>query len=183
MKRSRVRASLTTGATWSGGFDQHADFAVAEDAGLLGLDDENALQDAAVDERDAEEGVVFLFAGVLEVFEAGMAGWRHSTATGRTCSATRPARPSCSGMRRVPMQPRVEAEGGGEDEIGAIGLKQIGGADVGVKAGGDERDHVHQGVGGLAALFGKAGDFFEGQNQVGVHRFEEKCSSIPPPRF
>ncbi len=53
-----------------GGLDEHADLGFAKDAGLFGLDDEDALQDSAIDEGHAEEGVVGLFAGLLEVFEA-----------------------------------------------------------------------------------------------------------------
>ena len=41
-----------------GRFGQHADLVVAKDARLLGLHDQHALQDAAIDERHAEEGVV-----------------------------------------------------------------------------------------------------------------------------
>ena len=74
MKRSRVRASLTTGATWVGGFCEAGDFVFPEEAGFFGLHDEDALENTAVDEGYAEEGVVDLFAGFFEVLEAGMVG-------------------------------------------------------------------------------------------------------------
>ena len=150
-----------------GGFGQHADFIFAKDARFLGLDDENALQDSAIDEGNAEKGVVLLFAGFLEVFEAGMIAWRHATATGITCSATRPARPSLSGMRSVPMHARVQAEGRGKHEIGAIWLKEIGRAHVGAEARGNKGDDIHQGVGGLAAFLGEVGDLFQSQYTAG----------------
>ena len=54
------------------GFAQHADFMLSKDPRLLCLNDQNALQNAAVDERDAEEGVIYLFARFLEVFKAGV---------------------------------------------------------------------------------------------------------------
>jgi hypothetical protein len=38
------------------------------------LHDENALEDAAVDERNTQEGMICLFAGLFEVFEARVIG-------------------------------------------------------------------------------------------------------------
>ena len=85
-----------------GRLGQHADLSFAKDAGFFGLNDENALQNSAIDQRHAEEGLVVVFAGFLEVLEARMiAGILDGY--GSTCSATRPARPSLSGMRSVPM--------------------------------------------------------------------------------
>ncbi len=60
------------GSDLVGCFDEHTDLGFAEGARLFGLDDKNALEDAAIDERDAKEGVVSLFAGLLEVFVTGM---------------------------------------------------------------------------------------------------------------
>ena len=60
------------GRDLAGGFSQHADFVLAKDARLFGLDDQHALQHAAIDEGHAEEGVIFLFAGFFEVFVARM---------------------------------------------------------------------------------------------------------------
>ena len=57
---------------------------------------------------------------------------------------------------------RVQAERGGQHQVGAIGLQQIGGADIGPEARGDQGDHVHQGVGRLAALLGEVRDLFHG---------------------
>ena len=65
----------------------------------------------------------------------------------------------------------VEAEGRGEDEVRAIGLEQVGGADVGFEARRDEGDDVHESVGGFAALLGEVGDFFERQDVTGVKFF------------
>ena len=62
----------------------------------------------------------------------------------------------------------MEAEGRGKDQVGSIGLEQIGRADVGFEACRDERDDVHEGVGGLAALFGEVGDLFQSQHVVRI---------------
>ena len=138
-----------------GGIGEHADFVVAEDAGFLGLHHENALQDAAIDEGHAEEGVVLLFAGVLEVFVAGVAaGVVDGDGTdllgdqaGESLVERHAKRADAAG---------VEAERCGQNEVGAIGLKQIGGADVGAETRGDQRDHVHQRVGGFASILREA---------------------------
>ena len=45
-----------------GRLDEHADFVLAKDARFPGLNHEHALQKSAIDERDAEKRVVFLFA-------------------------------------------------------------------------------------------------------------------------
>ena len=46
---------------------------------------------------------------------------------------------------------RMQAERRGEHEVRPVGLQQIGRADVGPEARGDQSDHVHQRVGGLAS--------------------------------
>ena len=85
------------GRDLGGSLDQHLHFIFAEDPGLDGLHHQNTLQDAAVDERHAKKGVVGVFAGFLEVFEAGMVS---AFGDARTCSATRPASPSWIPIRR-----------------------------------------------------------------------------------
>ena len=65
----------------------------------------------------------------------------------------------------------VEAEGRGQHQVRSIRLQQIGGADIGPEARGDQSDHVHEGVGGLATLLGEVGDFFHGQDMTGVSFF------------
>ena len=52
--------------------DEHADLTRREGARLGGLHDEDALQGAALDQRDAEERVVRILSGLGEVFETRM---------------------------------------------------------------------------------------------------------------
>ncbi len=90
-----------------------------------------------------------------------------STATGCTCSATRPARPSCRAIRNVPThcwrRPTVAAR----IEIGSIRLQQIGGTDIRLEALADQGDHVHQRFRWLAALRREISNFFQRQNKTG----------------
>src|SRR5271165_5542133 len=51
-------------------FHQHADLRLAKGARVFGLNNEDPLQNAAVDERHAEKGMVDLFARFLEVLVA-----------------------------------------------------------------------------------------------------------------
>ena len=89
-----------------------------------------------------------------------------STATGRTCSATRPARPSCSPMRRVPMHCGTKTHSRGQHQVGAVRLQQICGTDIGLKALGDQSDNIHQRFGRFAALGGQIADFLQGQDVI-----------------
>jgi hypothetical protein len=139
------------GSDLVGGVDQHANLVLAEDARLPGLHDEHALQDSAVDEGHAEEGVVLLFAGLLEVLEARMLldvvdGDRQHLLGDQAGEAL------VDGHAQRADAARMQAEGGGEDKVAAVGLQQVGGADVGAEAHGDQGDNIHQGVGGLAAF-------------------------------
>ena len=47
---------------------------------------------------------------------------------------------------------RAKPDGRGQHQVGAIRLQQIRRTDVGLKAPGDQGDHVHQGLGRLAAF-------------------------------
>ena len=53
---------------------QHPHVVLGEGARLDRLDDQHALEEPAVDQRDAEKRVVRIFAGLAEVLEARMAG-------------------------------------------------------------------------------------------------------------
>ena len=84
------------------GHRQHPHVVGAEGARLDRLHDEHALQQAAIDDRHAEERAVGILAGLGKVLEARMRVAASATNCGRSCSATRPARPSVSRMRTRP---------------------------------------------------------------------------------
>ncbi len=149
-----------------GGLRQHANLFRVKDARLDGLHHQDALQDAAIDEGNSEKRLIasprplrrkYLKRGCwLDLFDRD----------GPTCSATSPARPSCSARRSVPMHSRRKPERRRQHQVGAVRFQQIGGADVGLEAPGDQRDHVHQRFGGFAAFLGEVADFFQGQNVI-----------------
>ena len=106
-------------------------------------------------------------------------GWRlaSSTATGRTCFGDQAGEALVEGHAQGADAAGMEAERGGEHEVGAIGLEQIGGADVGAETRGDQRDHVHERVGGLAAILREVRDLIQGQEPGSRPSLQEKCSS------
>ena len=67
-------------------------------------------------------------------------------------------------MRNVPMHCGRRPTRRGQHQIGAIRLQQIGRTDVRLKSLGDQRDHVHQRLGGLAAFRREVGDLLQGQD-------------------
>ena len=89
-----------------------------------------------------------------------------STAIGRTCSATSPARPSWIAMRRVPMHSRAQAQSRGQHQVGPVRLQQIRRAHIGLKPPRDQRHHVHQRFRGLAAFPREVADFLQSQNVI-----------------
>ena len=65
----------------------------------------------------------------------------------------------------------MQSERGRQHQVRAVRLQQIGRADIGPEARGDQGDHIHQRVGGLAALLGEFGDLLHRQDMVGVLGF------------
>ena len=167
MKRSRVRASLTDRRDLGGGLGQHPHFIFAKDAGLDGLHHQNALQHAAIDQRNAEERLVSIFAGFLEVLEAGMVfdllhGDRTHLLGDQARQSFVDAHPQSANALRA------KSEGRGQHQVGPVRFQQVGRTDVGLKPLGNQGDDVHQGLGGLAASFGEVADFLQRQDVTGI---------------
>ena len=118
---------------------------------------------AAVDHRHAEKRLIVFLARFAEIFEARMRFhlmhgdrphlFRHQS--GKSFVQTQAQRTDAL---------RPQADGGGQHEIGAVRLQQIGGANVGLEAPRDQRHNVHQSFGRLAAFLGQVADFLHGQN-------------------
>ena len=138
-----------------GGLRQHADLVFAESPRLHGLHHQNALQHAAVDQRHAQKRLVGVFAGFPEILEARMVlDLLHGD---RAAPARPPGRP---GLRAAPGAACRCTRGRsptrrGQHQVGAVRLQQVGRADIGLKPPGDQRHHVHQRLGRLAASLGK----------------------------
>ena len=151
----------------AGRFDQHADLVLAKGARLLGLDDEDALQDATVDQRHTQEGVVVLFAGLLEELEAGMV-LDVGHGDGKQLLGNQAGQAFAERHAQHADGSRMKAEGGGQDQVRPVGLQQVGRADIGFEARGDQRHDIHQRIGGLAALPGQVCDLFQREEMSGV---------------
>ena len=123
-------------------FGQQANFVIAEFSGFFGLHDKNA----AIDERDAQEGVVHLFPGFLEVLEAGVVAGVYD-GDGHYLFCHHAGKAFAERHAQGANASGVQAYGGGQDQVRAIGLQQIGGAHIGREPGGDQGDQVHEGVG------------------------------------
>ena len=152
-----------------GRLGQHLDFVVRESARLDRLHHQNALQNSAIDQRHAEKGLVGLFARFAEILEARMIldlldGHRLHLFGHQ---AREPF------VQRHPQRAdalRAQSDRRGQHQIGAVRLQQVGGANIGLEALGDQRDHVHQRLRRLAALRRKIADFLQRQNIAGVPR-------------
>ena len=75
----------------------------------------------------------------------------------------------------------VKPERGGQHQVRAVRLKQIGRADIGSEARGDQCHDVHQRIGWLASFFCQVGDFIESQNQDWRQSLQVIPTFVPPP--
>ncbi len=150
-------------------FGQHANFIVRKSSGLDRLHHQDALQHAAVDDGDAQEGLVGIFARLAEIFEARMT--RHLPHGHRAHLFGNQA-----GQTLVERQTqradtfRAQAHGGGQHQVRAVRLQQIDGANIGFGARRDQGDDVHERLSRFAAGFGEVPDFFQRQYIVGIAR-------------
>ena len=105
--------------------DQHSNLILAKGPRILGLHDENTLQNSAINQGNAQERVVFLFSRLLEVLEtrvtSGVAdGHRHDLLRHQACQAFVERHTQCANAAWV------EAKGCGQYQIRSIRLEQIG---------------------------------------------------------
>ena len=138
----------------------------AEGAGVDRLDDEDALQQAAIDDRHAEERAIGILARLGKVLEArmrrgigdelrlGALGHQAGEALGQAHADAADALGAQADRRR-------------EHEVRAIGLEQVDRADVGVEPPLDQVDDVVEGLRGVAARRDQPPDFLE-RPQCGI---------------
>ena len=152
-----------------GRLHQHPHFVVAKDARLDGLHHQHALQNASIDQRNAQKRLVGIFARFAEILEARMVlDLLHGDRPHLFGNQTRQPFVQRHAQRADAL--RAKPDSRGQHQIGAVRLQQIGRADVGLKAPGDQRHHVHQRLGGLAALGRQIADLFQSQDVIVVVR-------------
>ncbi len=132
------------------------------------LNNQNSLQNATVDQRNAQEGLILVFARLEEILEAGM-----------LFHLLHGNRPNL--FRYQSRQPFVNSHAQTADTLGskadrcrqhqvrAIRFQQVRGTNIRLTSPRDERDHIHQSLGRFAAVVRQIADLVECEN-VGVVR-------------
>ena len=149
------------------GLAQHADFVLAKHARRDGLHHQHSLQHAAIDQGNAQERLVCVFAGFTEIFEAGMVSYllhSHRSHSFRDQARQTFMQSHAQGANAL----GAKSQGRGQHQVGPVRLQQVCGTDVGLKALGDQSDDIHQRFGRVAALGGQVADFFQGQDVIFV---------------
>ena len=160
MKRSRVRASLTTGATCAAASHSILHFLVRKAAGLYRLHHQHSLQHPAIDQRDSQKRVIAFLPRLAEELETRMLPHLfHGHRAHLLGDHSRQAFVQRHAQRADGLPPQAERRG--QHEIGAIRFQQVGGADIGLEAPGNQRDHIHQRFRGLAAFPGQRAEFVQ----------------------
>jgi hypothetical protein len=121
---------------------------VFEGTRLYGLDDEYALQDAALNQGHAHKGLILIFAGFAEVLES----WMLACVFDRDgkyafCDKARKAFVQCKAQHSDTLF--AQAQRCGKNQMCSIGLQQIRRTNVGLEAAGNQRNDVHQVSAGL----------------------------------
>ena len=170
MNCSSVRASPTTGPSWTAVAASGRHLVAGEAPGLGGLDDEHALDHPLLDQRDAQEGVVGVLAGLAEVLEPRMLG-----------GVLDHDRPELLGheARQALVHPHphpadalgAEADRRRQHQVRPVGLDQVDRADVGLEPLLDQLDDVGQRLRRLPFLGDQAADLVRRQE-----RRARKCS-------
>jgi hypothetical protein len=125
-----------------------------------GLDHEDALQQPAVHQRYAEEGVVGIFAGLAEVLEARMPhGVGHHERL--ELLGDQSGQPLRRAHAHAPDTLWPQPHGSRQDEIGPVGLEKVDGAHIRIEPRLDQMDDVVQRLGRVAAAGGETADLFE----------------------
>ena len=131
--------------------DHHSNRVDAEQPRLDGLNDEHALEHAAIDDRHAQERPIRIFARFPEVLEPRMQrrvrdDLRPQLLGHEAGEALGEPHPDAADALRAQTDCR------GQHQVGAIRLQQIDGADIGLEPRPNQMDDVGQRLGGVAAL-------------------------------
>ena len=174
MKRSSVRASLTTGATCSAASASMRISSSRKTRGSLVCTTSTPCRTPrSISGTPRKEW----YSSSPDSLKYLKRGWllASSTATGRNLFGDQTGQALVKRHAQRADAARMKAERRGQHQVGAIRLKQISRADIGAETGGDQRDNVHQRVGGLAAVLRETGYFIEGQHLGCIHCFRRNA--------
>jgi hypothetical protein len=134
-----------------GSLRQHANLIVPKHPGIDRLNDENALQDSSIDERDIEKGLIRLFSGLTEVFEAWVASYlcqcnRAYLLRDQTGEAFMHTHPKSANTTRAQPERRSQRK------VGSVRFEQIRRTNICLEPFGNQRHNVHEGLSRLATL-------------------------------
>jgi hypothetical protein len=157
---------------------QHACFVVGKGSARRGLRHENALQQSALDDRHAEERVVFVFSRVGEIFEARMLE-RVRHVHRREAFGDETGQPFVDRHPQPADAVGIEPDGGTQHEFSAFRLVEINGADVRFAAFLDQPHDVGERFSRVVAVGQQLTDFLQSEEQRIV--VSRRHSASPPP--
>ena len=146
------------------GHDEHPDIVVAEQPRLDGLDHEDALQHAAIDDGHAEERSIRVLARFAEILEPRVQR-RVGDDQRLQLFGHEAGEPLAEPHADAADAFGAKSDRRGEDQGGAIGLEQIHRADVGLEPRLNEVHDVRERFGGVAAPGGQPTDLLERPQQ------------------
>ena len=151
------------------GLGEQTNLIFRENSRLHGLNHQNALQHAAINEGNSQERLVSILAGFAEVLEARMIpDLFHGHRADLFRDQADESFIDCHAKLADAFMAQPERRG--QHEIGAVGLQQIGGANFDAKPSGNQGDDVHQGLGRLAGFRRQVRDFLPRQHIAGIER-------------
>ncbi len=170
------------------GLRQHPNLVFAIQPLLDGLHHQHSLQHTAVQQRHSKKGLEVILIGFAKILESRMR--LHLLHRHRAHLFRYQARQPF--MQRQPQRAdamRAQSEGRRQHQVRSIRLQEISGTDVHLKTLGDQRDHVHQSLCGLAAYLRERTDFIQCQHITLIqclahlrflphHRFRHTCSHM-----
>ena len=165
MKRSRVRASLTIGATCAAAAVSISDSSSRKVRASTVCRTRTPCRHATVNQRNPEKGLIGVFAAFTEVLKARVI--LHLADVYRTHllgHQTGKALVHSHAQRADRL--RLQSDRRGQHQVGAIRFQQVHRADIGVKAAGDQGDDVPQRLRRLAALGGELANLLQRQNVI-----------------
>ena len=155
-----------------GGRRQHLAFVFSKGTRFDGLQDQNALQHASVNQRNPEKRLIGIFPGFTEVLKTRVI--LHLADVHRTHllgHQTREALMHAHAQSADRLRPQSDRRG--QHQVGAVRFQQVHRADIGVKAPGNQGDDVPQRLCRLAALGGELANLLQRQDVIGFCPFND----------